>query len=245
VKYRQRYSIEDRLAPIHSLEQSIDRRSMRAAALSRIITQLESELGKARTELHAVQSEIEGSRAAGALLIEEILQQVRIERGEAWSPAPVHGYRVWRIDDDRIMGNQVHWAEPELGATCLREIPGDDVPHPVERCGPPACGIYAVKDLAMFPREVSGGQINRSVVGVVAMHGKVIEHQLGYRAARARVMAVCATIDGKTLLSRDVERIRALFAGPSRALAGVATGPQGDEAREYLRAAMEKEEKWT
>jgi len=93
---------------------------MRAAALSRIITQLESELGKARTELHAVQSEIEGSRAAGALLIEEILQQVRIERGEAWSPAPVHGYRVWRIDDDRIMGNQVHWAEPELGDSAVQ-----------------------------------------------------------------------------------------------------------------------------
>ncbi len=244
-KYRQRYSIEQELAPINSLEQSINRRLMRASALVRTIEHLESELDTARASLAAVQSEIEGSRAVGALLLEEILQGVRIAQGEAWSPAPVHGFRVWRIEDDRVMGNQLHWREHELEATCLREIPGEDLPHPVDRCGPPACGIYAVKDLAMFPSEVSGGLINRSVVGVVAMTGKVIEHELGYRAARARVVALCATIDGRTLITDDEDDIRAVFAGPGRAVPQDGPTPSAEEVRDYLRAALEKEETWT
>lgn len=39
--------------------------------------------------------------------------------GEAWSPTAVRGFRVWRIQDNQVMGNQIHWAAPTLVRECL------------------------------------------------------------------------------------------------------------------------------
>ena len=186
--YRQRYRIDDRLTQLTSLEQSMRRRRVRSAALTRRLEDLEKMVTEVHDELSAISAEIEGTRRAGALLIEEVLDQVQAEMGEAWSPGPIHGYRVWRIEDNAIMGNQVHWESPTLESRCLREIPGDDLPHAIDRCGPPACGIYAVKDLGMFPPEVAKGAIHHSVVGVVVMFRE---------GGRARSGVPLATGDGR------------------------------------------------
>jgi hypothetical protein len=245
--YRQRYRIDDRLEPLTALEQSMRRRRMRSAALSRRLADLEKMVAEAQRELSAVASEIEGTRRAGALLIEEVLDQVQAEMGEAWSPTPVHGYRVWRIEDNTIMGNQLHWESPTLESECLREIPGEDLPHSVDRCGPPACGIYAVKDLEMFPREVARGVIRHSVVGVVAMSGKVIEHESGYRSQRARAVAVSANDGRRRLMTDEPEVIDSLFADPHNVMAN-ATPAHSDEkspTREFLTSIRERREQWT
>lgn len=244
--YRQRYRIEDRLGPILGLEKSINRRHVRSAGLSRTIEALEVELARARAELHAVETEIEGSRAAGALLISEILDQVRQDMGETWSPTPVRGFRVWRIEDGSVMGSQVRWTGPSLSSVCLRDIPGDDVPHSVERCGPPACGIYAVKHLTMFPDDVASGRIRRSIVGVVAMSGKVVEHELGYRGAHARVVAAVANGEGKSLITDRPERLTALFDDPLTTLSGCGDRGGMDEptVREFLESSQNMEEPW-
>jgi len=245
--YRQRYRIDDRLAPLDSLEKSLNRRRMRAAALTRRLEELESLLVEVRGELRAVESEIEGSRQTGALLIEEILDRVQIEMGEAWSPRPVMGYRVWRIEDNRILGNQVHWASPTMSSECLRENPGDDLPHSVDRCGPPACGIYAVKDLDAFPSSVAEGAIHNSVVGVVAMFGKVVEHEEGYRSQSATAVAVSANDGRRRLTTTDPHRINDLFDDPAGALAmAEPVGPPGENpTRPFLETALIKEEQWT
>lgn len=245
--YRQRYRIDDRLEPLTALEQSMRRRRVRSAALSRRLQELETMVAEARHELSAVASEIEGTRRAGALLIEDVLDQVQAEMGEAWSPRPVHGYRVWRIEDNAVMGNQVHWESPALESKCLREIPGEDLPHSVDRCGPPACGIYAVKDLEMFPPEVSRGAIHHSVVGVVAMSGKVIEHESGYRSQRATAVAVSVNDGRRRLMTDEAEIIESLFADPHEVMAD-ATPAQRDEespTREFLASIRERQEQWT
>ena len=244
--YRQRYRIEDRLGPLEGLEKSIRRRRVRTAGLSRTIKALEAELTSVRGELEAVETEIEGSRAAGALLISEIIDQVREDMGEGWSPSPMRGFRVWRIEDGSVMGNQVQWAEPTLASVCLREVPGDDVPHAVDRCGPPACGIYAVKHLEMFPYEVAAGRISRSIVGVVAMSGKVVEHEQGYRAARARVVAVVANGEGKTIVTDHPETISSLFDDPLGTLSELGDRTRDDESaiRAFLESSRRKEELW-
>lgn len=244
--YRQRYRIEDRLGPLLGLEKSIRRRMLRSTGLSRTIETLETELRRVRSELQAVETEIEGSRATGALLISEILDQVREDMGEAWSPSAVRGFRVWRIEDGRVMGNQVCWPEPSLASVCLREVPGDDVPHAVDRCGPPACGIYAVKHLTMLPDEVAAGRISRSIVGVVAMSGKVVEHEQGYRGARARVVAVVANGEGKRIVTDHPETISSLFDDPLGTLSalGNSTCDDGSTIRAFLESSRRKEEQW-
>lgn len=245
--YRQRYTIEHRLAPIVSLEKSLSRREMKSAALARRLDQLEGQIGQVRSELAAVEAEIEGSRQAGALLIEEILDQVQIELGETWSPSPMRGFRVWRIDDGRVMGNQVPWDSPTLTSRCLRELPGDDLPHPVDRCGPPACGIYAVKHLDMFPPGVAGGVIHNSVVGVVAMQGKVVEHEDGYRAQKATAIALSANDGRRRLLTADPGEIETLFSDPAGALshAEPMRSTADSPTREFLESVQAKENPWT
>ena len=245
--YRQRYRIDDRLEPLTALEQSMRRRQVRSAALSRRLEDLEKMVGEVRSELSAIASEIDGTRRAGALLIEEVLDQVQADMGEAWSPGPVLGYRVWRIEDNAIMGNQVHWESPTLESKCLREIPGDDLPHAVDRCGPPACGIYAVKDLAMFPSEVSRGAIHHSVVGLVAMSGKVVEHEAGYRSQRATAVAVSVNDGRDRLLTDEPEIIEWLFADPGAAMtrAVPARNDEQPPTTEYLAMIRERQEQWT
>lgn len=244
-KYRERYHIADLLGPIDSLETSIQRRELRSMALVRRIEQLEKDLAGARRELDAVRAEIEGSRVTGALLIEEILDRVRTEQREAWSPRPFRGFRVWRVHERSIWGNQVVWPEPELESRCLRSIPGDDVPHSVLKCGPPACGIYAVKSLDMFPPEVAGTAIRDSVVGVVAMSGKVIEHELGYRASRARVLAAAINRGGRRRLYRGHEEISELFRDPVAALDGKSEDEDPVDLRERLESIQREERIWT
>jgi hypothetical protein len=245
--YRQRYQIEDRLASVASLEKSIRRRRMRSAGLDRRLGDLQEQIAAVRSELAAVESEIEGSRQAGALLIEEILDQVQIDMGEAWSPTPVLGYRVWRIEDDRVMGNQVHWESPTLSSRCLREVPGEDLPHAVERCGPPACGIYAVKSLDMFPPGVAQGVIHNSVVGMVAMHGKVVEHEEGYRSQRAMAVALSANDGVRRLITADPGEIDRFFSEPVGTMAQAPPKGSTDDirTREFLASVHTKEEEWT
>lgn len=244
--YRQRYPIDDRLHPVVALERSLQRRRVRAAALVKRLEQLEKVVSETRDELAAIDNEIEGARRVGALLIEELLDEVQSEMEEAWSPTPVHGFRVWRIEDNRIMGNRVHWASPTLESRCLREIPGEDLPHPVEFCGPPACGIYAVKDLEFFPTEVARGNIHDSVVGVVALYGKVIEHEGGYRSRKAKVVAVSVNDGRRRLMTDDPVVIGELFAEPEKAMVGYGrlSEEEKDTTQDFLKSIRAKEESW-
>ncbi|HEU4319006.1 MAG TPA: hypothetical protein VFS66_02890 [Acidimicrobiia bacterium] len=245
--YRQRYQIEDRLGTIHSLEKSLARRQSRRSALSRRIAELEQALDEALREMKAVDAEIAGGRVAGALLIAQVLDQVIEEMGEAWSPAPVRGFRVWRIADNKVKGNQVHWPTRTLSSVCLRQLPGEDLPHPMSRCGPPACGIYAVKDLDKFPRDVGDGMMDRSMLGVVGLTGKVIEHSDGYRGQHGTVMAMSVNHWNRWLMTCDARLIEEFFNNPRDVMfdAGDKTKPDPTEVRPFLEAKRDEERSWT
>lgn len=244
--YRQRYSLDEELGPVRDLQNALDRRRSRESSLERRQREIEKQLNEVTNELDAVRSEIDGTLVAGSLLIEDILDRVRNERGERWSPVAVRAFRVWRIEDDQIKGNQVRWAEPWLESHCLRQIPGEDLPHSEGRCGPPACGIYAVKSLDWYPIEVSNVSMNNSVVGVVALSGKVVEHTAGYRAERARVIAVSVRSRGRRLMTGDFPTIETLFEDPQLTMARFGTTRDIDtgEIREFLESAQRKEAQW-
>lgn len=87
----------------------------------------------------------------------------------------------WRLDSS---GQLVYLKSPPLAS--LRPEPcGDDSPG--ERC---RCGIYAVSTRWQLQEEVNrlfgDAAAHGVLVGKVALAGKVIEHQGGYRAQRAR-----------------------------------------------------------
>jgi hypothetical protein len=245
--YKERYPIDHLLEGIQSLERSIERRRSRLAATQRRVDELERQMRSARDELRGIEAEIAGSRAAGALLIDDILERVKRDNSEGWSPTPVRGFRVWSIRDNAIFGSQTRWHGPTLSGRCLRQVPGEDIPHSMARCGPPACGIYAVKDLDMFPSDVATSQINHTVVGVVAMTGKVVEHQLGYRAQRATTLVAVAFDDRRRVFverSRDLDE---LFTDPDATITRLTnhSDPSPTQARKLLESALPESEQWT
>jgi hypothetical protein len=244
--YRDRYEIGDRLEPVTSLERSMTRRRDRLTALQRRWTTLDSQLDELRSEIEAVESELEGSKRAGALLIDEILEAVANEHGQRWSPVPVRGFRVWRIEDAIVKGSQVDWPGPTMESRCLRSVPGEDIPHSVDRCGPPACGVYAVKRLDMFPADLTGGGIHRSVVGLVALTGKVVEHTDGYRGQRAEAVALAVNHVGRHWLVDEPDKIRELFEDPETAIRAHGSKRDLDPQRQhaFLGHAIEQETQW-
>ncbi|HJQ77995.1 MAG TPA: hypothetical protein VJ948_12170 [Acidimicrobiia bacterium] len=245
--YRQRYDIEGLLKDMPDLTNSMQRRRVRRNALTRRRVELVAETSRVDAELEAIDRELEGSRATWDLLIDDVIERVRLTHGEGWSPTPVHGFRVWTIAGNTIKGNQTPWVSPALSAVCLRGVPGEDIPHSMARCGPPACGIYAVKDLDMFPPEVASGMINRSVVGVVAYVGKVVEHTSGYRGRHATAIAVSAVSDGVRIATSDPGQISALFEDPAAALRrwGRDDEPDRDMTRGFLESILKEETQWT
>lgn len=240
--YRQRYDIEGELKQVHSLERSISRRKARAHALQRRLDDLKTQLADAEYELEAIQNEISGARRAGGLLLDEILEQVKNREGEGWSPAPVLGYRAWYIMKGGVFGAKVQWKTPELAATCLNRVDGEDIPHSIGKCGPPACGIYAAKDLTVLQREL-GLKVMGPIVGVVGLSGKVVEHDHGYRASAASVFAIAGLVHGKRFATDDPDEIADVFAEPDRTIerlqARAVPLPQS-----YLEQWKENHESW-
>jgi hypothetical protein len=245
--YRQRYDIEDRLADVRRLEQSLSRRQAKAMSLLRETEVLQSRLAEAASELEVVQAEIAGSRQAGGLLIQEILDRVRVEQGEAWSPVAVRGFRIWEIRDASILGFQLKWSSSSMVARCLRQVVGDDIPHSESQCGPPACGIYAAKTLDPFAYGVTGCLHDGWAIGVVALSGKVIEHEHGYRGAHGSVVAIATRLDRRWLVTAIPEHVRSFFEDPERTVSSLGrTGfPRQSAARQFLNTWKEKEQLWT
>lgn len=241
-KYRERYNLDGEIPGLVSLKRSIDRRRQRRAALNRRLNDLTRQVAEAESQLKAVNSEIHGAQRAGALLLNDVIDRVRQEKGEGWSPAPVFGFRAWHLFNGLLYGAKVMWQIPEMTAECLHHVPGEDLPHSVGRCGPPPCGVYAVKDLNVLKREL--GIDSSSILGVVAMTGKVIEHELGYRAAKSTVVAITGRIGGHRFATDRPGEIADLFANPVGAAARLETVGVKVSDR-YLIEWKEENDIWT
>ena len=151
-------------------------------------------------------------------LLGEIVDRVEAEHGPDWSPWPVFGYRIWIVKEDGLYGAWDRWTTPELTAKCRqRQVNREPVPHENTDCGPPSCGIYAVKELPVLLGEFFEADYSSLAVGLVALAGRVIEHTRAFRAQHARVVAMSAVIGRRMLLTADRQRIFELFADPTAA----------------------------
>lgn len=90
-----------------------------------------------------------------------------------WSPETPIGWRGWVWRNGVLNGVRVPWPERILEAEC--HLGCDEVPGWL--C---TCGIYATKE--------RGNAWAAPVVGKVALSGRLVEHEEGYRAARAEIL---------------------------------------------------------
>jgi hypothetical protein len=166
----------------------------------------------------------------------------------------VFAYRLWWIRNEVVRGARMPWTSRRLDARCPKTSePGS--PHTDGRCRAPGCGIYAVKD----PNTIRGWFHPRAgrgwVAAVVALDGRVVEHEHGYRAAHAEVAAAVVGTREQIAASEDPAWIEAVFAR-----AGFLAGPEAlvleaapldprhsrRRATEYLLDARERmERRWT
>ena len=245
VALRRRYGVLDHHPRLLRLEKATDRRSFRAKHLREQIDELSR-------ELRWLESEMESFDKGREVLLMELIEELRTRFGETWAPLPVLGYRYWLLRDGAFLGFRQRWSEHVLEARCLTTLCDQEVPHTDGRCGPPPCGIYAVKDVGMVVETLIQQHVAEHVaaVGLVGLSGKVVEHRLGYRASRAEVLAVAVRQpDRGPLLSGDPDRVRELFADQEAATRWLATAgePAASPFTSLIRFLKEQEGKhsWT
>jgi hypothetical protein len=141
-----------------------------------------------------------------------------------WSPEPVLGFRQWDIRE-MLYGVQQPWPEPEYLAGCLSrrgERFDPQVPHTDESCSRPRCGIYCYKDTArLFDWNDPRAAMRNCAFGLVALRGKVVEHQHGYRGAHATALAVGAVKRGYLVKVEERAQLKQLFASPLPTIAKI------------------------
>ena len=175
-----------------------------------------------------------------------------IDESPLWSPHAVMGYRVWAIKETGMYGAWERWATPAMAATCET---GSGGPHTDGRCAEIAfgCGIYASKSPLELIEITAGGATKGFAAGLVGMEGKVIEHQRGYRAASATVLALAVAENGMVRLIDDTDELNTMFAqGANAPGLGDVRFPMIQDAEpmreimaEYLESQAQRRATWT
>lgn len=185
------------------LDQALGRRNAKIETLTQRLDET------IETLIH-LEDERAGLLSGMELALTDHITQVQEDHGEVWSPWPVHAYRLWGVTTSGLVGMVEKWPRPYLEATCSKLPLNPDVPHTDGRCAEPQCGIYATKRpealIADAPEE--GGW----AIGLVALTGKVVEHDEGFRAARAEVAAIVVHHDGRVLAAEEPHLVGLAFA---------------------------------
>jgi hypothetical protein len=243
--YRERYGITDGEIPTDGIEVAVGRRETRMAYLSAQIEELQGEWDRLRSEVKGLE------RGLAAAMADE-LDRIRRRFREAWSPTPVLGFRIWFADDDGLHGARVTWTTPVMTAVCERR-PHDhvEVPHTDGRCGRLGCGVYATKKARPAVVEHVPPGTRGWVGGLVEMSGKVVEHDEGYRAASARVIAAAAVGRDDVHRRSDPDGVAELFDDPMPVLGGSTrsgrsdSGDPRDLVCTFLEDEMQRRTTWT
>lgn len=135
--YRLRYPIEEQLAPVERLEESVARRTESQLRLRHEVHHLESRIADLEAKRRVLDQEITGFERALEALIDDTLDRLRIEFGEGWSPTPIRGFRLWTVKPDGLYGAKERWTSRFMSARCLADGPALDVPHAEGICDTP------------------------------------------------------------------------------------------------------------
>jgi len=165
-----------------------------------------------------------------------------------WSPRPVLGYRIWELRNNKLHGAWTPWETSSKTAVCLdrQSKATGPVPHDASECRPPPCGIYALKGTRKVENLAERSIRNSAVpltlaIGLVSMRGRVVEHELGYRAEHVDVISlamVTGAVGKHTVLARIESRgdVADAFEDPRSARSRVE--PESFTTNEAVRRAM-------
>lgn len=188
---------------VERLDRQIQRRSARIGILDEKLDELLDEMFRLETERIGLLSAME-------LLLADELAEATVTADEAWSPWPIYGFRKWGVTTRGLVGAVEPWPTPTMEARCSKFPTNRDVPHTDERCAEPRCGIYAAK----HPAPLVERQTDESgwAVGLVALSGKVVEHEHGYRAQRAQTKSIVVHHEGRVLAAEEPRMVELAFA---------------------------------
>lgn len=176
---------------------------------------LAEELDRLQTQMDSMTSELRRIERWLEFCLEDVIDRARRDHAEGWSPTPVLGYRLWAVGDDGLHGVKMVWPGRTLEATCLSRGGTTEIPHTDGRCGRLGCGVYVAKSVNPLYTEFDVSGIGNVALGLVALTGKVVEHDDGYRGAVATVVALGASRGRHLLLTADRTRIEEVFADPT------------------------------
>ena len=185
------------------------------AARQRRLDALAAEQERIQRQMESMTSEVRRIERWVEFCLEDVIARARQDHAEGWSPTPVLGFRLWAVADDGLYGVKMAWSGRTLTATCLSKAGEAEIPHTDGRCGRLGCGVYAAKTVDPLYTEFDVSGIGDVALGLVAMTGKVVEHDEGYRSAAATVVALGASMGSHLLLTSDPARIDELFADPT------------------------------
>jgi hypothetical protein len=135
-----------------------------------------------------------------------------------------------------------------MTAICLTGGGDVEIPHSDGRCGRLGCGVYAAKSVGPLYRDFDVRSIKDMALGLVAMPGKVVEHDDGYRAAEATVIALAAALRGHMALTNDPAHIDGIFGHPDLILEEVVVADEDQRLREmetYINDQARRQGEWT
>ena len=246
--------LEAQLARVDELSQEVRAADERISQIESDILSTQQVLAVVlRTSISGAEQKIQAAKAARQQRqLQQRMAAAGFDETPLWSPHAVMGYRVWAIKETGLYGAWEHWATPAMAATCET---GSGGPHTDGRCAEIAfgCGIYASKSPLELIEITAGGATKGFAAGLVGMEGKVIEHQRGYRAASATVLALAVAEDGMVRLIDDTDELNTVFAqGANAPGLGDVRFPMIQDAEpmreimaEYLESQAQRRATWT
>lgn len=210
--YRDRYGLTKEMGNVNIVEGSMDVRRRR-------LERLRAEAAELDVEIAAVEGELAGLERWLEFCINDAIERVKERFSENWSPEPVLGFRLWAVRKGGLYGVRTRWRHRTLSAICAAVSGDAEIPHTDGRCGRLGCGVYASKEWDPLRHGFGIDKIGDFAAAVVALTGKVVEHDKGYRAATATVVALGVVRGARLLLTAEADEIEAIFADPG-AIAG-------------------------
>ena len=206
--YEDRYGVAPNLIDVSKANAALSVRQRRLNQLREEETRITKQIASMVSEMRRIERWLE-------FCLEDAIERTRKENAEAWSPSPIFGYRLWWIEEGQLCGVKLPWKKRTLAATCLRRGDLGEVPHSDGSCGRLGCGVYAAKTVDPLYRDFNVWALDEFAIGLVALTGKVVEHDDGYRAAEATVVALGARLERHVLLTNIPDMIEDVFADPS------------------------------
>jgi hypothetical protein len=191
----------------------LDRLLLKSRRKRARLRDLRSRLATIQSEVDALEAEVAGTDKTLRYFLSDVISRVKVDRGHAWSPVPMLGFRVWTLSDDEFHGYRVQWKHRSMTARCGRTNDNADIPHTDGQCADPPCGVYAAKDVDRIIEAHAALEVERLAVGLVAMTGKVVEHEHGWRAEEVTVLALAFVRGGRVFTADDPDEIELLFQG--------------------------------